>query len=91
MANSLRKHLDIPLSLIHLVPRSKKKADEFGVEITEFEMECERLKIEPSDERSQIHSVALRYWAMMNAHKRYVPTVLLLAWGIVVDPLLTGI
>lgn len=73
---------NVPLSLIHMSPRSEPS---FGVEITEFEMECEKLGLPTSDEKAMVHSVALRYWAIRNASRRYVPTSLLNTWGINVE------
>ena len=67
--------------MVHLF-QFKPIADE---DETEFDRECARLGLSGATERDLIQSVALRYWAMHNAFKRYVPTVLLAAWGIYVS------
>ncbi len=55
---------------------------------TEFELECERLRLKNASVLRLINSQALRYWAMRHAKRRYVPEFLLTAWGIHVEPAL---
>ena len=51
---------------------------------TRFDLECARLHLLP-EPRAWVESTALRYWAMRNRMHRYIPEVLLKAWGLELD------
>lgn len=51
----------------------------------DFEYEVRQLKLSNAPLNRLIESPPLRYWAMLNARHKYVPTELLDAWGIVVN------
>lgn len=51
-------------------------------DITEFDRQVAKLKLKPWQ---LVSNVALRYWAMANANRRYVPEELLSAWAIKVN------
>lgn len=50
-----------------------------GVEITQFELKVAALGLEPDQ---LVRSTALKAWAQVHRHTRYVPECLLKAWGL---------
>jgi hypothetical protein len=47
------------------------------VKPTQFEVECQRLTIDPEETKAQLQSVELRSWVRSNRDTRYVPSILL--------------
>lgn len=71
------------IDLIHVTPRSEIQVItkcEFEELVEELGLQKETIE-QLASARSYKH-IQLRLWARKNAHKRYVPTYLLAAWGI---------
>jgi len=54
---------------------------------TEFEMQVRQLRLTPE---TYVYSAELRTWCERNRNRSYIPEWLLEAWGIPVDPDLSG-
>ena len=65
------------------IPWSKDLPDTDLKNQSDFELEVERLQLQP---REYVSSIPLRYWAQLNRKRRYVPEELLRAWGMELDP-----
>jgi len=74
---------ELGIALIHVTPRSELKP----LRQCEFEKLVAKLGLHHESMRqlasaSSYRHIQLRLWCRKNAHRRYVPTELLEAWGI---------